>query len=133
MTGGRWPLPSPNRSVVLSSPATVLPGLGYQVINNTVWTTISGTKHFLWENLAVTTATGIALNRNTLVNQTIPSVGLTDLADGEGLVVTHTWNPGSAQNATISKVSLPLSFILEQNQFLWVQNRGGYLQFTGEV
>jgi hypothetical protein len=113
--------------------ATSTPGLGYQVINNSVWTTISGTKHFLWEKLAVATSTGTALNRNTLPDQTTPLAGLTDLADGEGLVITHTWNPGSAQNATVTKVSLPLSFILEQNQFLWVQNRGGYLQFTGEV
>ena len=135
MTGGRWPLPSPSRSVVPTAVATVLPGLGYQVYNNTTWTTISGTKHFLWENVAVATSTGTALNRNTLVNQTTPSAGLTNLSDGEGLVITHTWNPGAAQNATIytgAKVTLPLSFILEQNQFLWVQNRGGYLVFTGE-
>ena len=104
----------------------------YSVVNNTAWLTVNGTKHFLWENLAVMTSTGIALNRNTLVSQSTPSVGLTNLADGEGLMITHTWNPGAAQNATIAKVTLPLTTILEQNQFLWVQNRSGYLLFTGE-
>ena len=134
MSGGRWPLFYPSRSVILTAPATVLP-VSYSVTNNTVWTMISGTQHFLWENLAVATSTGTALNRNTLPNQLTPLVGLTNLADGEGLVVTHTWNPGAAQNATIytnAKVTLPLSFILEQNQFLWVHNRGGYLLFTGD-
>jgi hypothetical protein len=78
------------------------------------------------------TSTGIALNRNTLVSQPTPSVGLTNLADGEGLLITHTWNSGAAQNASIAKVTLPLTSILEQNQFIWVQNRSGYLLFTGE-
>lgn len=132
MTGGRWPNPSPSRSIVVTSPSTVLLGLGYQVINNTAWTMISGTRHFLWENVAVATSTGIALNRNTITSQTTPLAGLTNLADGEGLMVTHTWNPGLAQTASVSKVTLPLASMLEQNQFLWVQNRGGYLQFTGE-
>jgi hypothetical protein len=125
MTGGRWPLSSPSRSVIQTAVASTLS-------NNTVWTNVSGTMHFLWENLAVAASTGIALNRNTLVNQTTPSVGLTNLADGEGLVITHTWNSGAAQNVTIQKVSLPLASTLEQNQFVWVQNRGGYLLFTGE-
>ena len=125
MTGGRWPLPSPSRSVVPTAmPSTLL--------YNTVWTNVAGSMHFMWENLAVITSTGININRNTLVNQLVPSLGLTNLADGEGLVVTHTWNPGAAQNAAVQKVTLPLSSILEQNQFLWVQNRGGYLLFTGE-
>jgi hypothetical protein len=199
MSGGRWPLPSPNRNVVPTAPATtyqshyfftitsgsatvgatysnngfiftVLSSItsqtslfcsgtgvptssgtltkvtgtgdttitfstftnGYSVINNTAWLTVNGTKHFLWENLAVMTSTGIALNRNTLVSQPTPSVGLTNLADGEGLLITHTWNSGAAQNASITKVTLPLTLILEQNQFIWIQNRSGYLLFTGE-
>ena len=105
---------------------------GYSVVSNTAWLTVNGTKHFLWENLAVMTSTGVALNRNTLVSQPTPSVGLTNLGDGEGLMITHTWNSGAVQNVTIAKVALPLATILEQNQFLWVQNRNGYLLFTGE-
>lgn len=105
---------------------------GYSITNNTAWINLNGVKHFLWENLAVMTSTGIALNRNTLPNQTTPSNGLTDLAINEGLLITHTWNSGLAQNVTVQKVSLPLTSILEQNQFIWVQNRNGYLLFTGE-
>ena len=125
MTGGRWPLLSPTRTVV----QTALPSI---LANNVVWTSISGTMHVLWENLAVVTSTGCLPSRNALVNQTLPLTGLTDLADGYGLMVTHTWNPGLSQNVGIQKVSLPLSSILEQNQFIWLQNRGGYLFFTGE-
>jgi len=68
-----------------------------------------------------------------LNNKTTPEVDLTNIGDGEGLVVTHTWNSGAAQNVIIEKVTLPLAYTLEQNQFLWVQNRGGYLLFTGEA
>jgi len=134
MRGGRWPLFSPTRSILPTASATALLTAGYQVVNNATWTTITGTKHFMWENLAVVTSTGISPTRNSLVNQTAPSTGLTDIADGQGLVVTHTWNSGSggAQNVDIQKVTLPLTATLEQNQFLWVQNRGGYLLFTGE-
>ena len=131
MNGGRWPLYSPTRTVVPTAEASTLMNDYGNAINNTVWVDISGTRHFLWENLAVLTSTGIALDRNAFPNQT--GVGaLTDLGDGEGLVVTHTWNSGIAQNVIIEKVTLPLVLILEQNQFLWVQNRGGYLLFTGE-
>jgi len=105
---------------------------GYPVSNNTAWIDLNGVRHFLWENLAVLTSTGIPLDRNVLPNQPVPLVGLTDLSQGEGILITHTWNAGSSQQATMQKVSLPLSFILEQNQFLWVQNRTDYLLFTGE-
>lgn len=132
MNGGRWPLPSPSRSVVPTGEATTLINSYNKVANNCVWVDVGGTKHVLWENVAVMTSTGIDLNRNTLADQTTPSNGLTNLADGEGLMVTHTWNAGMAQNAIIQKITLPLTAILEQNQFLWVQNRGGYLLFTGE-
>jgi hypothetical protein len=132
MSGGRWPLASPSRSVIPTSPATTLLANYGNVTNNTVWTTIGGIRQFLWENLAVATSTGILLNRNSLNNKTTPEVDLTNIGDGEGLVVTHTWNPGVAQNVVIEKVTLPLASTLEQNQFVWVQNRGGYLLFTGE-
>jgi hypothetical protein len=108
MNGGRWPLISSSRSVI---PTALPSSLAYNT---------------------VATSTGIALTRNTLVNQTTPSVGLTNLADGQGLMITHTWNTGAAQNVLIQQVNLPLTSILEQNQFIWVQNRGGYLLFTGE-
>ena len=132
MNGGRWPLPSPGRDVVPTAAATTLMTTYGNTTNNTVWTTISTVKHFLWENLALMTSTGTTLTRNALANQLTPSTGLTNLADGEGLMITHTWNSGAAQNVTIAKVALPLTSILEQNQFLWVQNHGGYLLFTGE-
>jgi hypothetical protein len=120
MSGGRWPLPSPSRSVIPTGiPSTLL--ASYEVTNNVVWKNITGTYHILWENVAVATSNGTALNRNTLINQLTPLAGLTDLANNEGLVITHTWNSGAAQNVSIT------------NQFLWVQNRGGYLLFTGEV
>ena len=132
MDGGRWPLYSPTRTVVPTAEASTLMATYGNTIHNTVWTTIGGQRNILWENLAVLTSTGTTLTRNTLADQTTALPGLTDLADGEGLVITHTWNSGAPQNVTIEKVALPLTSILEQNQFLWVQNRGGYLLFTGE-
>jgi hypothetical protein len=131
--GGRWPLPSFGRSVVPTGPAPVLDAAYGSTTGNMVWTESGGYRHFLWESLSVMTSTGISLARNVLADRTSPAVA-SRLEDGEGLVVTHTWNPGSEpRNATVTKTALPLTFILEQNQFLWVQNRGGYLMFTGDT
>lgn len=117
LSGGRWPVPTGQSIAILQSPSI----LSY----NWVW---DGT-NFLWEGLGVVCSTGINTNRNTLVDQTSNSPGLTDLAEGEGLLVTHTWNPGAAQNASVSKVTLPVAS-LDQNQFLWVQRRNGILFFN---
>lgn len=115
--GGRWPLPT-GRAVIRTAAPSVLS-------DNVAW---DGT-NILWENLAVSTATGVALNRNTLANQTSASNGLTNLTDGTGLVISHTWNSGSAQSVSINKVTLSTMGALAQNQFLWAYNRGGYLFF----
>lgn len=135
INGGRWPTVSLTRDVLPTAVASTLLTDYGNITNNTVWTQISGTMHLLWENLAVATSTGISLARNQFSNQLTPSSGLTDIADGEGLVVTHTWNEGdgSPQNIIIEKRSLPLTSILEQNQFLWVKNRSGYLLFLQET
>jgi hypothetical protein len=115
--GGRWSVPH-SRSVV----PTAFPSI---LRENLVWDTTD----FLWESIAVSCATGISLDSNLLTDQTTPLVGLTDLSDGEGLLITHTWNEqGAPTYVAITKETLPLS-LLEQNQFLWVQNRGGYLIF----
>lgn len=117
LSGGRWPVPSGHSIAILSSPSVLL--------QNMVW---DGT-NFLWEGLGVVVSTGINTNRNTLVDRTSAYPGLTNLAEGEGLIVTHTWNAGVAQNASVSKVTLPIAG-LDQNQFLWVQRRNGTLFFN---
>lgn len=129
--GGRWPVPV-GRSVVRTAVPTVIPTLtsgGYSLgyTDNIAW---DGT-NILWENLAVATSTGVALTRNSLVNKTAAVPGLTDLTDGTGLVISHTWNTGSgsAQNVSVTKVTLSSMTALAQNQFLWAYNRGGYLFF----
>lgn len=111
LTGGRWPVPSGHSIAILSSPSVL--------VQNIVWdgTTLS------WEGLGVVCSTGINTNRNTLANAS------STLAEGEGLLVTHTWNAGAAQNASVSKVTLPIA-ALDQNQFLWVQRRNGILFFN---
>ena len=114
-TGGRWPVPV-GRQVVRTTAATIL-------ADNFQW---DGT-NFRWEGAAVATATGTALSYNGLANQTVASPGLTDLTDGTGLLVTHTWNPVTPGNCTVAKVTLPLVNVIKQNQFLWVQNRSGVI------
>jgi hypothetical protein len=119
--GGRYPEPI-GRSVVAINPPSVLVG------GNTQW---DGT-NFLWEGLAVAVATGANINRNTLANQTTALPSLTDLTEGTGLLLTHTWNsvPATPQNVQVSKVPLPLTYVPLQNQFLWVQRRNGIIMFT---
>jgi len=113
ITGGQWPRPVGVQVVVTAAPGT-LP-------TNTQW---DGTD-YLWEQLSLAVATGIDLDRNIFPDQVVASPGLTDLADGEGLLVTHTWNPGSTPNfVTVAKVALPLANTLQQNQFIWVQRQG---------
>lgn len=117
--GGIYPLQF-GRAVVRNAAPIVLS-------DNYSWT---GTD-FLWEGLAVSTSTGVPLARNILTDQTIPSVGLTNLANGQGLLVTHSWNATGTQTPTIAKVSLPYAAPLQQNQFILVQNRGGNIFFIG--
>jgi hypothetical protein len=118
ISGGRWPTPLGfGRQVIPTATPTVL-------TDNIVWT---GTD-LLWEKLALTTATGLPITRNVFLDQTSVSANLTTLASGQGLLITHTWNPGSDQNVTIQRVTLPLTR-LKQNQFLWVQNLSGTLVF----
>lgn len=118
ISGGRWPVPIGfGRQVIPTAGPTTL-------TDNIVWT---GTD-LLWEKLALVTSTGLPLARNTLADQTTVSASLTTLASGQGLLITHTWNPGSNQNVTVERVSLPITR-LKQNQFLWVQNFSGTLVF----
>lgn len=118
ISGSQYPVPS-------SSGRTLVPtGLATTLDQNVVWT---GT-NLLWENLALATASGLPLTRNTFANQTTPLPGLTDLQPAQGLLVTHTWNPGSASAITVTKVSLPVQNI-RQNQFLWAQNFAGAIIF----
>jgi len=118
--GGRYPEPI-GRSVVAINAPTLL-------LDNIQW----NGNDLLWEGLAVAVATGANINRNTLADQTVALGGLTDLSEGTGLLITHTWNsiPATPQNVTIAKVSLPLTSSLRQNQFLWAQRRNGIIMFS---
>ena len=104
-------------TITLSSPA---------LTDNIVW---DGTD-VLWEGLAIACSTGTTPASNLFPDQLVIDSGLTTLAEGQGLLVTHTWVEQSPSTAyvTIGRVDLPLG-LLEQNQFLWVQNRNGYLIF----
>jgi hypothetical protein len=116
--GGKWPVPKGRQVVPTGAPATLK--------DNIVW---DGTD-ILWEKWAIV-CDGITLNSNLFTDQTTPLVGLTDLVDGEGLLITHTWleQSPSSKYVTIEKVVLPLP-LLESNQFLWVQIRDNYLIIT---
>jgi len=115
--GGRYPIPTGRSVVPRVAPATLA--------DNTVW----DGSDLLWESLAVAVATGQSVDCNRFPNQTVASPGLTALAEGEGIVVTHTWNTVSTpQNVTLAKVTL-LNSVLKQNQFIWAERRNGYIIF----
>lgn len=118
ISGGRWPVPAGfGRQVIPTARATIL-------TDNIFWTGAD----LLWEKLALVTSNGLPLTRNAFADQTTVNPSLTTLAPGEGLLITHTWNPGSSQNVGIERVTLPITR-LRQNQFLWVQNFAGTLVF----
>jgi len=115
--GGRWPLNNVQSQVVPTDTSAILD-------DNIVWT---GTD-LLWESLALTVSSGIPVGRNLLTDQTSASAGLTDLTDGEGLVLTFTCNEGTVPNYVgIQKVTLPVT--LGQNQMLWARRLGGVVSF----
>jgi len=116
--GGRYPTPIGRKVVPVAVP-TIL-------TDNVQW---DGT-NFLWEGLKLAVSTGQSLDRNVLADRTTSLAGTTNLAEGEGLVVTHTWNAGSTpQNVFVVKLALPLVNQLDQNQFLWVMRRNNTIIF----
>lgn len=119
--GGRYPVQF-GRSVVRSAAPVVLD-------DNVKWTG----SDLLWEGLSLAVSTGLPLTRNTFPNKTTPDAAgpsnITSLASEQGLLVTHTWNAGSASDVTIQKIDLPYSGVIDQNQFVWVQNRNGSIFF----
>lgn len=91
MTG--WP----DQDIPFSVTIAATSGMNYGYTDNTAW---DGT-NLIWEKLAVATSTGVPLHKNNVPDQTSASAGLTDLTDGTGLIVTHTWNRG-AEWSTLS-------------------------------
>lgn len=131
--GGRYPEPIGRTVVAVSAPSS--PSGAWTATSNTQW---DGT-NFLWQGLALAVATGASIGRNTFPDQTTPVVtgstmGVlgTDLAEGQGLLVTHSWNAGSDGNVTIQKVNLPLTNTPLQNQFLWCQRRNNVICFIDD-
>lgn len=115
--GGRWPLNNVQSQVIPTDTSAILN-------DNIVWT---GTD-LLWESLALTVSSGIPAGRNLLTDHTTASAGLTDLSEGEGLVLTFTCNEGTVPNyAGVQKVTLPVT--LGQNQMLWARRLGGVVSF----
>lgn len=116
--GGKFPQPIGHEVVPTALPVTLS--------ENFEWDGAD----FLWESLSVAVSTGIPLTHNYIPDQTTASPGLTDLAEGEGLVITFSWNatPTPPRAVTIQKQTLPVS--LNQNQFLWVQRRNNHLIFS---
>lgn len=113
-------------SLISGGSAVNLTGIGSGT--HTVTTTA---KHFRWEGLSLAVATGMPLNINNFADQLKVSVGLTDLAEGEGLVVTHSWNfNASPRDVTVQKVTTLSMNTLNQNQFLWVQRRSNNIVFS---
>lgn len=110
--GGRYPIPENRLVVPTSAPAALT--------DNVQW---DGT-NLLWENIAVATSTGATIDRNRFPNQTTALAGLTALGEGEGIVVTHSWNDGAAGYVSLEKITLPVGGLL-QNQFLWAYRRSG--------
>jgi len=118
ISGSQWPVPaSIGRFVVPTQVASILD-------QNISWTG----QDLLWENIALATASGLPLERNSFPNQVTPESGLTDLGPNEGLLVTHSWNQGDPSEVKIEKIVLPVTSI-RQNQFLWVQNFSGTIVF----
>jgi hypothetical protein len=110
--GGRYPIPENILVVPTSAPMTLT--------DNVQW----DGSNLLWESLAVATSTGASIDRNRFPDQTAASADLTDLAEGEGIVITHSWNNGAAGYASLEKITLPAGGLL-QNQFLWAYRRSG--------
>ena len=60
--------------------------------------------NLLWEGLKLSIG-GLPLNRNQIADQTTTSTGLTDLSDGECLVVEPNYDSGVDDTLTVTKAT----------------------------